>query len=227
MCGIAGIVGTSGVNQRIYDALTVLQHRGQDAAGIATVPEGELFMRKGQGLVRDVFQQHHMLELKGNIGMGHVRYPTAGCDNAAEAQPFYRERAVRHLPRAQRQSHQRARARRSSRARRPPPPEHQFRLRSAAQRAGVRAAASGHAARHASRHLRRGERGISPLPRRLRGGGHGHRPRTARHSAIRNGIRPLVLGQRETPQGRRVDAGLRERGARHARFQARARCRAG
>ena len=89
MCGIAGIVGTSGVNQRIYDALTVLQHRGQDAAGIATVAEGELFVRKSQGLVRDVFQQHHMLELKGNIGIGHVRYPTAGCDNAAEAQPFY------------------------------------------------------------------------------------------------------------------------------------------
>src|SRR6476646_3359517 len=89
MCGIAGIVGTSGVNQRIYDALTVLQHRGQDAAGIATVAESELFVRKGQGLVRDVFQQHHMLELKGNIGIGHVRYTTAGCDNAAEAQPFY------------------------------------------------------------------------------------------------------------------------------------------
>src|SRR5438552_18899472 len=82
MCGIAGMVGTSGVNQRIYDALTVLQHRGQDAAGIATVADGELFWRKGRGLVRDVFEQHHMQELKGNIGMGHVRYPTAGCDSA-------------------------------------------------------------------------------------------------------------------------------------------------
>src|SRR5688572_15685925 len=89
MCGIAGIVGTSGVNQRIYDALTVLQHRGQDAAGIATVADGELFTRKGRGLVRDVFEQHHMQELKGNVGMGHVRYPTAGCDSASEAQPFY------------------------------------------------------------------------------------------------------------------------------------------
>src|SRR4249920_3596626 len=89
MCGIAGIVGTSGVNQRIYDALTVLQHRGQDAAGIATVAEGELYVRKGSGLVRDVFQQHHMLELKGNVGIGHIRYPTAGCDSASEAQPFY------------------------------------------------------------------------------------------------------------------------------------------
>src|SRR5215472_7218084 len=89
MCGIVGIVGTSAVNQRIYDALTVLQHRGQDAAGIATVQDGELFTRKGRGLVRDVFEQHHMQELKGNIGMGHVRYPTAGCDSASEAQPFY------------------------------------------------------------------------------------------------------------------------------------------
>src|SRR6476646_129878 len=89
MCGIVGIVGTSAVNQRIYDALTVLQHRGQDAAGIATSGEGELYVRKGSGLVRDVFQQHHMLELRGNSGIGHVRYPTAGCDSASEAQPFY------------------------------------------------------------------------------------------------------------------------------------------
>jgi amidophosphoribosyltransferase len=89
MCGIAGIVGTGPVNQRLYDALTVLQHRGQDAAGIATSKEGELYVRKGSGLVRDVFQQHHMLELKGNVGIGHVRYPTAGCDSASDAQPFY------------------------------------------------------------------------------------------------------------------------------------------
>ena len=90
MCGLVGIVGTSAANQRLYDAMTVLQHRGQDAAGIATFGEGELYNRKGAGLVRDVFQQHHMLELKGNVGIGHVRYPTAGCDSAtAEAQPFY------------------------------------------------------------------------------------------------------------------------------------------
>ena len=89
MCGIVGIVGTGPVNQRIYDALTVLQHRGQDSAGIMTAEAGELCVRKGAGLVRDVFQQHHMLELRGNAGIGHVRYPTAGCDSAAEAQPFY------------------------------------------------------------------------------------------------------------------------------------------
>jgi len=89
MCGIVGIVGFTPANQQIYDALTVLQHRGQDAAGIMTALEGELFMRKDNGLVRDVFQQRHMLQLKGNIGIGHVRYPTAGCDSSAEAQPFY------------------------------------------------------------------------------------------------------------------------------------------
>ena len=89
MCGIVGIVGTSPVNQQLYDALTVLQHRGQDAAGIMTEEGGELFMRKDVGLVRDVFQQRHMVQLKGNVGIGHVRYPTAGCDSSDEAQPFY------------------------------------------------------------------------------------------------------------------------------------------
>jgi amidophosphoribosyltransferase len=89
MCGIVGIVGHSPVNQQIYDALTVLQHRGQDAAGIMTAHEGELFLRKQNGLVRDVFQHRHMLALKGNIGIGHVRYPTAGCDSSSEAQPFF------------------------------------------------------------------------------------------------------------------------------------------
>ncbi len=89
MCGIVGIVGQSPVNQRIYDALTVLQHRGQDAAGIMTCDGDEMCLRKDSGLVRDVFQQRHMLQLRGSIGIGHVRYPTAGCDAAAEAQPFY------------------------------------------------------------------------------------------------------------------------------------------
>src|SRR5690606_27675137 len=89
MCGIVGVVGHTPANQQLYDALTVLQHRGQDAAGIMTCFEGELFMRKQNGLVRDVFQQRHMLALKGNIGIGHVRYPTAGCDSSSEAQPFF------------------------------------------------------------------------------------------------------------------------------------------
>jgi amidophosphoribosyltransferase len=83
------MVGVSAVNQRIYDALIVLQHRGQDAAGMMTAEAGELFMRKDSGLVRDVFQQKHMVKLKGNVGIGHVRYPTAGADEAHDAQPFY------------------------------------------------------------------------------------------------------------------------------------------
>src|SRR5882757_2523975 len=89
MCGIVGFVGHTPANQLIYDALSALQHRGQDAAGIMTSHEGELFMRKNTGLVRDVFQQRHMLALRGNIGIGHARYPTAGCDSSSEAQPFY------------------------------------------------------------------------------------------------------------------------------------------
>jgi len=89
MCGVVGIVGNSPVNQRIYDALTVVQHRGQDAAGIMTCDRRRVFLRKDSGLVRDVFQTRHMLQLEGNMGLGHVRYPTAGGDNRSEAQPFY------------------------------------------------------------------------------------------------------------------------------------------
>ena len=89
MCGIVGIVSHTPVNQEIYDALTVLQHRGQDAAGIVTTDGGRLFLRKDNGLVRDVFRTDHMLRLQGNAGVGHVRYPTAGVETSAEAQPFY------------------------------------------------------------------------------------------------------------------------------------------
>ena len=89
MCGIVGIVAKSYVNQEIYDALTFLQHRGQDAAGIVTCHAGRFFLRKDNGLVRDVFRTRHMRRLVGNMGIGHVRYPTAGSASAAEAQPFY------------------------------------------------------------------------------------------------------------------------------------------
>lgn len=89
MCGIIGIVARSPVNQSIYDGLTVLQHRGQDAAGIITCDGERLHLRKNNGLVRDVFHTRHMLRLFGNMGIGHVRYPTAGCESSAEAQPFY------------------------------------------------------------------------------------------------------------------------------------------
>ena len=89
MCGIIGIVGTTEVAASLYDGLTVLQHRGQDAAGIATVDGARLRLHKGNGLVRDVFSQSAMIGLRGNIGIGHCRYPTAGSEGSAEAQPFY------------------------------------------------------------------------------------------------------------------------------------------
>lgn len=89
MCGIVGIVGFTPVNQAIYDALTVLQHRGQDAAGIITIESNRFRLRKANGLVRDVFEAKHMQRLQGTVGIGHVRYPTAGSSSASEAQPFY------------------------------------------------------------------------------------------------------------------------------------------
>ena len=89
MCGVVGIISNKPVNQDIYDALTLLQHRGQDAAGIITWDEHGLHARKSNGLIRDVFDQDHMEKLKGNVGMGHVRYPTAGGAQSSEAQPFY------------------------------------------------------------------------------------------------------------------------------------------
>lgn len=90
MCGILGVVATSSVNQLLYDGLMVLQHRGQDAAGIATAEGNTFNLHKGPGLVRDVFRTRNMRALLGNWGIGHVRYPTAGSAfNFAEAQPFY------------------------------------------------------------------------------------------------------------------------------------------
>ena len=89
MCGIVGIVNKTRVNQALYDGLTVLQHRGQDAAGIATYDDGRIHIRKSDGLVRDVFRTEHMVQLVGRMGIGHVRYPTAGNSSLAEVQPFY------------------------------------------------------------------------------------------------------------------------------------------
>jgi len=89
MCGIIGILARNRVNQELYDGLTVLQHRGQDAAGIMTCKKRKLNLRKDNGLVKDVFRTRHMLRLEGNMGIGHVRYPTAGCSSSAESQPFF------------------------------------------------------------------------------------------------------------------------------------------
>ena len=91
MCGIVGVSSSSpNVCLSINNALTVLQHRGQDAAGLAVVNDKDyLSVHKGNGLVRDVFGENEMLKLVGNIGVGHVRYPTAGTTDISEAQPFY------------------------------------------------------------------------------------------------------------------------------------------
>ena len=90
MCGIVGVVSNAPVNQLIYDALLLLQHRGQDAAGIVTQQECKFFMHKAKGMVRDVFRTRDMRSLPGNCGLGQVRYPTAGnAYSEEEAQPFY------------------------------------------------------------------------------------------------------------------------------------------
>lgn len=90
MCGVVGIVSKQPVNQVIYDALLLLQHRGQDAAGIITGQAGKLYMQKARGMVRDVFRTRNMRALPGVYGLGQVRYPTAGsADSEEEAQPFY------------------------------------------------------------------------------------------------------------------------------------------
>ena len=90
MCGIVGVVSQAPVNQLLYDALLLLQHRGQDAAGIVTQKDCKFFMHKAAGMVRDVFRTRNMRSLLGNSGLGQVRYPTAGnAYSEGEAQPFY------------------------------------------------------------------------------------------------------------------------------------------
>ena len=90
MCGIVGVISKGPVNQLIYDALLLLQHRGQDAAGIVTMQDTKCFMHKARGMVRDVFRTRNMRGLPGNVGLGQVRYPTAGnAYSEEEAQPFY------------------------------------------------------------------------------------------------------------------------------------------
>ncbi|EJL72511.1 amidophosphoribosyltransferase [Variovorax sp. Varisp85] len=90
MCGIVGVVSNAPVNQLLYDAMLLLQHRGQDAAGIVTLLERKFFMHKAKGMVRDVFRTRNMRALPGSVGLGQVRYPTAGnAYSEEEAQPFY------------------------------------------------------------------------------------------------------------------------------------------
>lgn len=89
MCGIVGTLATTPVSQDIYDALTIIQHRGQDAAGILTSDSRRIFLRKANGLVREALHKSDVQRLQGCMGLGHVRYPTAGSQSSAESQPFY------------------------------------------------------------------------------------------------------------------------------------------
>ncbi len=89
MCGILGIIGNNHIVSELYDGMVTLQHRGQDAAGISTHDGKRFHVKKGNGLTRDVFKERNVARLIGNVGLGHVRYPTAGFFTEEEAQPFF------------------------------------------------------------------------------------------------------------------------------------------
>ena len=110
MCGIVGVISKAPVNQLIYDALLLLQHRGQDAAGIVTMQGTKCFMHKAHGMVRDVFRTRNMRALPGTVGLGQVRYPDRRQRlQRGRSAAVLRQRAVRHRPGAQRQPDQRRR----------------------------------------------------------------------------------------------------------------------
>ena len=231
MCGIAGIAAREWVNQSLYDTLIVLQHRGQDAAGIATSENGRLHWRRSNGMVRDVFHAGHMLALRGAVGIGHVRYPTAGGAVVLGGAALLRQLAPRHCARAQREPRQRGRAADGPGADRSPAPEHGLRLGGAAQRVRPRAAGLGVALHRRRGHLP-GRHGGAPS---VHGGIRGRRPRVrvrpgripgpARDPAAlprraRGSRRPGVhggVGERRAERGRvRVPARRRARGRRSA-----------
>ena len=143
MCGIVGVISKAPVNQLIYDALLLLQHRGQDAAGIVTMQGTKCFMHKARGMVRDVFRTRNMRALPGTVGLGQVRYPTAGnAYSEEEAQPFYVNApygiVLVHNGNLTNAHGAEGRAVR----RRPPPHQHRERHRGADQRARARARAA-------------------------------------------------------------------------------------
>jgi len=182
MCGIVGIVGTSAVNQRLYDALTVLQHRGQDAAGIATLRRRRAVRAQGQwpGARRVPAASHARAQRQRRHRPRAL--PDGGLRRRLRSAAVLRQCALRHLPWAQRQSHQRDGARRDPDPRGPAPPQHHLRLGGAAERVRFRAAAGRDRAHHARGRLCRPERPVPPLPRRLCRGRDDHRPRHTRLS---------------------------------------------
>ena len=230
MCGIIGVVAHTPVNQLLYDGLLLLQHRGQDAAGIVT-GEGKMFhMHKGSGLVRDVFRTRNMREL-----LRHARH-------RATAATRPRARRCREPRRSRSTSTRRSAScsahngnltnSRAAQARavpaRPAPRQHQLRLGGAAQRARARARAAPRITPRldADDHLHRGRRRAPPLPRRLRGGRDDRRLRRAR--LPRSVRHPAAGHRRQRERGRhRVRGRLRVGGARRARLHGAARRRAG
>ncbi|WP_337841188.1 amidophosphoribosyltransferase [Rheinheimera sp.] len=200
MCGIVGIVGKYPVNQALYDGLTVLQHRGQDAAGIVTVDDNVLRLRKALGLVKDVFEARHMQRLSGNIGIGHVRYPTAGTASTAEAQPFYSNSpfgiALAHNGNLTNSDELKEDLFRNARRH----------VNTNSDSEALLNAFAYELEKHADMHVSPDHifKAVANLHRKIRGGyavvalviGHGL-------VAFRdpNGIRPLVMGKRETPLG--------------------------
>ena len=218
MCGILGVVAKNPVNQLLYDGLLVLQHRGQDAAGIVTAEGATFHMHKGSGMVRDVFRTRNMRALLGSVrhcphALSDRRLGVVGGRGAAVLRQF----AVRHRARPQRQPDQYRPAQKRAVPPGPAPRQHQFRFRGAAQRAGARAAGGrGQLQARPGDHFRRGIGRAPALPRRLCGRGDDRRlrparvPRSLRHPAA--GVRQARNRARHRIPGR-----LRVRRARCAR----------
>ena len=229
MCGILGVVAKNPVNQLLYDGLLVLQHRGQDAAGIVTAEGATFHMHKGGGMVRDVFRTRNMRALPGNMRHRACRYPTAGSASVGRrVAAVLRQFAVRHRARPQRQSHQRRAAEAatcSARTCATSTPIPIPKCCSTCSRTNCRKRATNYKLDPATIFT-----AVSGVHRRCRGAyavvamiaGYGL-------LAFRDpyGIRPLVFGSIETEHGHRISGGLGERGARHAGLRARARRRAG
>ena len=160
MCGFIGVIGSESAVHEIYDGLLTVQHRGQDAAGIVTYDGQRFHMKKGEGLVRDIFSAANMQRLQGDLGVGHVRYPTVGSGWRRGRTAVHRQLSVRHRHGPQRQRRQLRRAARGAGRRRAAPPVLGLRRRGAAQRVRQRPGREGGTASPRGL-LRRGARGAT------------------------------------------------------------------